>query len=73
MSAPTYRLLPDAGPPDPSLVAEPGADDECDAYGEGPGQGSGESRSGDVVCSLVAGHEGPHFDQWDRCSWVLVP
>lgn len=69
-----YRLLPDAEPPDPQLLADAATgDDECDAYGEEPEQGSAESRSGDVVCSLVAGHDGPHFDGWDRCVWALVP
>lgn len=69
-----YRILPDAEPPAPDLVAVGAAgEDECDAYGEEPEQGSQESRSGDVVCSLVREHPSPHWDGWDRCSWVSVP
>jgi hypothetical protein len=65
-----YRILPEAPTPPVSAIADAGTDNECWAYGETALDGSEESRSGDVVCSLRADHEGPHWDQWDRVSWA---
>lgn len=66
-----YRIV-DALPPAMETIATAAYQGECTAYGEEPEHGSNASRSGDVVCSLIEDHAGPHWDQWDRSSWELV-
>lgn len=66
-----YRIV-HVTPPALEAIATAAYQEPCAAYGEEPEPGTEASRSGDVVCSLVVDHAGPHFDQWDRSSWELV-
>ena len=41
------------------LHQAPTADDECLAYDE----------TDDLLCMLIDGHDGPHWDPFDRVTW----
>lgn len=72
MTGPVLRYgIVHVAPPALDAIATAAYGVECTAYGEAPEPGGQASRSGDVICSLIEDHAGPHWDQWDRSSWEL--